>query len=134
MSKGDSLVICVLDDNPAKLAATSGVLTSAGWRIHPFTDPDTFLSYARIHSPDVAVLDFGGRRAGGLQIRARLREVSPATWTVIALKAHHNPARELLLGKELVDLIKQYVAATKQRSFSKRSASTNREVEIGRCA
>jgi PleD family two-component response regulator len=133
-SNSDSITVCVLDDDPSQLEATNRVLSLAGCQTRPFTDPNTFLNYARTHSPDIAILDYGGPRARGLQIRARLREVSPATWTIIALKPHRNPAREMLPDKELVDLIKQYVATSPRQSFSKRPVAPNREVGVGCCA
>src|SRR5262249_6690955 len=112
MNRSDSVVVCVLNDNPSQLESTNRVLSSVGWRTRPFSDPDSFLRYARIHSPDVAVLDFDGPRGRGLQIRSRLREVSPATWTIIGLKSHHSPARRMLPDHELIDLIRQYVATS----------------------
>ncbi len=126
----DSILICVLDDDPSQLKAKKRVLSSAGWQTRPFNDPDAFLQYAQTHSPDVAVLDFGGPRARGLGIKARLREISPATWTIIALKPHHNPARDLLSENELINLIKQYVGTSAQRLFPKRFLSAKREVGL----
>ena len=131
MRDADSIVICLLDDNPSELEAKNRVLSSAGWQTRPFSNPDAFLQYARAHSPDVAILDFGGPRARGLQIRARLREVSPATRAIIALKPHHNPARDMLSKNELINLIKQYVGTTQRRLFRKRINITKRKAEIG---
>src|SRR6266576_2410775 len=131
--KSESISVCVLDDDPSQLETTNRVLSLAGWQTRPFTDPDTFLDYARNNSPDIAILDYGGPRARGLQIRARLRELSPATWTIVALKPHQNPARQMLPNRELVDLIKQYVATTAQRFLPKRSVGRGRESELGYC-
>ena len=125
------LEICLLDDDASQLEAKKRALSSAGWQTRPFSDPDSFLQYARTHSPDVAVLDFGPPRARSLRIRARLREVSPATWAIIALKPHRNPARDVLSENELINLIKQYVGTTKRRLFQKRFLSTKREVGLG---
>ena len=124
-------MICLLDDNPSQVETKTRVLASAGWQTRPFSDPDAFLQYAGTHSPDIAILDFGGPRARGLQIRAQLREISPATWTIIALKPHHNPARDMLSESELINLIKQYVGTSGRRLFSKRFVSTKREVGLG---
>jgi DNA-binding NtrC family response regulator len=131
MPGADSIEICLLDDDLSQLDAKKRVLSSAGWQTRPFTDPDAFLSYARVHAPDIAVLDFGGPRARGLQIRARLREVSPATRAIIALKPHHNRARDMLCENELINLIKQYVGTSGPRLFSKRFLSTKRKVGFG---
>ncbi len=130
MPDTDSIEICLLDDDLLQLDAKKRVLSSAGWQTRPFSDPDAFLSYARVHSPDIAILDFGGPLARGLQVRARLREVSPATRAIIALKPHRNPARDMLCEDELINLIKQYVGTSAQRLFNKRFQSTRREARI----
>ena len=130
MNKSNSVVICVLNDDPSQLESTNRVLSSAGWRTRPFTDPDAFLSYARSHSPDVAILDFEGPRRRDLQIRSRLREVSPETWTILSLKRRHSPARRMLPDHELIDLIKQYVATATRRFLPQRA--TKRKVQ-GAC-
>lgn len=130
-----SLNICVLNEDSSQLETTNQVLSLAGWQTRPFTDPDTFLNYARTHSPDIAILDYPGPRARGVQIRARLREVSPATWTIIALKPHQkNLARRMLPDRELVDLIKQYVATTAQQFSLKRPIGRRKETDFGCCA
>jgi FixJ family two-component response regulator len=131
MREVDSILICVLDNDRSQLEAKKRVLTSAGWQTRPFSDPDAFLQYARTHSPDVAVLDFGGPRARRLQVRARLREISPGTRAIIALKPHHRAARDMLSQNELVNLVKQYVGKSHQRVFSKRFVSKKREVGLG---
>jgi response regulator RpfG family c-di-GMP phosphodiesterase len=134
MHDADHLVVCVLDNDPSQLELKKRALSSAGWRTQPFSDPDAFLKYAGTHFPDFAILGFGGPRAGGLQVRARLREISPATRAIFALKSHLNPARDVLPENELVNLIKQYVRTSERRVFSKRFLSKKREVGLGICA
>jgi FixJ family two-component response regulator len=50
--------VCMLDDKPSALERTSQFLSFAGWRVRPFTHPDTFLQYARIYRPQAAIVDF----------------------------------------------------------------------------
>jgi CheY-like chemotaxis protein len=134
MNKSGPVIVCVLNDDPTQLESTHRVLSSAGWRTQPFSDPDTFLSYACTHLPDIAILDFGGPRGRGLEVRGRLREVSPETWAIVALKPHHNPARRVLPDHELIDLIEQYVATSTRQFLPERTGSPRRKVDVGCCA
>jgi DNA-binding NtrC family response regulator len=131
MGNVDFIQICTLDNDLSQLEAKSRVLSSAGWQTPPSSDPDAFLEYAGTHCPDIAVLDFGGPRARGLRIRTRLCEISPTTWTIIALRPHHNPAHNMLPHNELVNLIKQYVGIPERRLLSERFVSKKREVGLG---
>jgi response regulator RpfG family c-di-GMP phosphodiesterase len=131
MADANSIEVCLLDDDPSKLETKKGVLGSAGWQTRPFSDPDAFLSYARVHAPAFAILDFGGPRARGLQVRARLREISPTTRAIIALKPHQNPARDVLSHDELINLIKQYVGTIERRVLQKRLHFAKRKAKLG---
>ena len=82
--------ICLLDDDPSVLKSTGRLLTSAGWQVQPFEDPHSFLNYARIHQPRLAVIDMAMPVMHGLEVQRRLRDVSPNT-RVIILTAHDNP-------------------------------------------
>lgn len=134
MNKPGPVVVCLLNDDPAQLASTNQVLLSAGWQTRPFSDPDPFINYARTHSPDIAILDFGGPQGRGLEVRSQLREVSPGTRTIIALKPHHNLARRVLGDNELIDLIDQYVATSALQFISRTPIRQRRKVELGYCA
>ena len=132
MTKSNSLVICLLDDDPSALQARVRFLASAGWQVKPFTDPNPFLEYARIHHPEAAIISFGELHASGLEIRARLREVSPVTSVINLLKVHYGRAQRVLSGNELVNLIEQQCIATStQFHFNSRSSSANSEVDLG---
>jgi two-component system response regulator HydG len=82
--------ICILDDDPSVLKSTGRLLSSAGWPVQPFQDPHSFLNYARIHRPRVAVLDVAMPLMHGLEVQKRLREISPAT-RVVVLTANDDP-------------------------------------------
>jgi two-component system response regulator FixJ len=82
--------ICILDDDSSVLKSTGRLLTSAGWPVQPFQDPHSFLNYAEIHRPRLAVLDVAMPLMHGLEVQKRLREISPAT-RVVVLTANDDP-------------------------------------------
>ena len=82
--------ICLLDDDPSVLRSTGRLLSSAGWNAQPFEDPYSFLNYARIHQPRLAVIDMAMPVMHGLEVQRRLRDLSPNT-KVIVLTAHDDP-------------------------------------------
>lgn len=102
------MMIGVLDDDIAELDAKRRFLASAGHEVRPFTDPDTFFGYARNHTPHIAIVGLGGSNGSGLEVAARLRELSPATSVMISLKIHHGGARRVLPGKEFLNLIESW--------------------------
>lgn len=88
MTKSDSTV-CLLDDDPSVLAATSRLLASEGWHVKTFTDPNAFLYDAKNRNPRVVVIDMWMPKMNGLDVQRRLRELSPAT-RVIVLTANDD--------------------------------------------
>ena len=76
-------VICLLDDDPSVLKAVTRLLSSAGWQVKQFSDPNEFLSYAKIRRPPVAVIDIWMPLMNGLEVQTRLRELSPSTQVII---------------------------------------------------
>jgi FixJ family two-component response regulator len=76
-------VICLLDDDPSVLKAVGRLLSSAGWRVKEFSDPEEFLLYAKIHRVPVAVIDVWMPLMNGLEVQSRLRELSPSTRAII---------------------------------------------------
>ena len=83
MLNKNSDVICLLDDDPSVLKAVSRLLSSAGWHVEQFSDPEKFLEYAKIHRPPVAVIDIWMPLMNGLEVQSRLRELSPSTRVII---------------------------------------------------
>jgi FixJ family two-component response regulator len=79
----NSDVICLLDDDPSVLKAVSRLLSSAGWHVEQFSDPEKFLEYAKIHRSPVAVMDIWMPLMSGLEVQSRLRELSPSTRVII---------------------------------------------------
>jgi FixJ family two-component response regulator len=76
-------VICLLDDDPSVLKAVGRLLSSAGWCVKEFSDPEEFLLYAKIHRVPVAVIDVWMPLMNGLEVQSRLRELSPSTRVII---------------------------------------------------
>lgn len=131
MSKSNFPVVCLLDGDLSALQARTRLLSSAGWRVEPFTDPDPFLEYARIHHPEAAIVRFGGSHANGLEIKARLREVSPVTSVFISLRVHAGQAHRMLSEDALVNLVEQQCIGTASRlNLKGRSSFANQEVEV----
>ena len=87
----ETVAVCLLDDDPSVLRATSRLLDSVGWRVNAFTDPATFLEHAATHSPDLAIIDILMPEMNGLEVQTRLRRISPAT-RVIVLTAKDDPS------------------------------------------
>jgi len=87
----ETLEVFLLDDDPSVLKATSRLLDSAGWHVDAFTDPGTFLEHAETHRPDLAIIDILMPEMGGLEVQARLRQISPST-RVIVLTARDDPS------------------------------------------
>jgi FixJ family two-component response regulator len=83
--------IGLLDDDPSVLRAMKRLLVSEGWRVEAFSDPTSFLQYARADSCGVAVLDVLMPVMSGLEVQSRLRDVSPST-RVIILTSIDDPA------------------------------------------
>jgi two-component system, LuxR family, response regulator FixJ len=83
--------ICLLDDDPSVLRATKRLLVSEGWKVEAFSDPTSFLQYARTDSCSVAVLDVLMPIMSGLEVQSQLRDVSPST-RVIIITSIDDPA------------------------------------------
>jgi FixJ family two-component response regulator len=81
--------VCVLDDDPSVLKATSRLLVSEGWPVKTFTNPDAFLRHAENCHPQVVVIDMWMPNLNGLEVQRRLGEFSPAT-RVIVLTANDD--------------------------------------------
>ena len=65
------------------LKATGRLLSSAGWKVESFLDPNAFLRYAQEHQPKVVVTDIWMPAMNGLEVQSRLRTLSPATRVIV---------------------------------------------------
>lgn len=91
VSNGQLLTVCLVDDDPSVLKATSRLLVSSGWKVESFLDPVEFLRYAETSHPRLVVIDILMPIMNGLEVQSRLRTVSPST-RVIVLTSKDDPA------------------------------------------
>ena len=86
-----AVTICLVDDDPSVLKATSRLLSFEGWKVESFLDPMAFLRYARTHRPKIVVIDIWMPVMNGLEVQKQLRALSPSTRVVI-LTSNDDPA------------------------------------------
>ena len=83
--------ICILDDDASVRHSIVQLLDSDGLKALSFEDAEAFFAHARSHAVPLAVLDVWMPEMSGLQVQARLREVSPDT-KVIVMTGRETPA------------------------------------------
>jgi len=92
-----SAPICILDDDSSVLRSISRLLDSDGLRARAFEHAVELLTHAQEHSVRLAVLDVWMPDAHGLEVQARLREVSPATQVILMSGRDDARVREAAL-------------------------------------
>jgi DNA-binding NarL/FixJ family response regulator len=85
-----AVTVCLVDDDPSVLKATSRLLSFEGWKVESFLDPIAFLRYARTHLPEIVVIDIWMPVVNGLEVQRQLRALSPSTRVVI-LTSNDDP-------------------------------------------
>jgi FixJ family two-component response regulator len=88
LAKPDS--ICILDDDAAVRKSIVQLLDSDQLKARSFEDPEDFLAHASKQTMPLAVLDLWMPKMNGLEVQARLREMSPET-KVIVISANGVP-------------------------------------------
>src|SRR5271165_542002 len=83
--------ICILDDDASVRHSIVQLLDSDGQKAQSFEDAEVFFAHARSHAVPLALLDVWMPETSGLQVQARLREVSPDT-KVIVMTGRETPA------------------------------------------
>lgn len=83
MRKWSAFIVCLLDDDPSVLKGMARLFESADLPLETFSDPETFLAYARTHRPQVALVDVCMPQMSGLEVQSRLREISPSTRIIV---------------------------------------------------
>ena len=83
--------ICILDDDASVRNSIEQLLDSDGLKAQSFEDAEVFFAYARSHAVPLALLDVWMPKTSGLEVQARLREVSPDT-KVIVMTGRETPA------------------------------------------
>jgi two-component system response regulator FixJ len=75
--------ICILDDDASVRNSIVQLLDSDGLQAESFEDAEVFFAHARSHSVHLALVDVWMPETSGLQVQARLREVSPNTKVIV---------------------------------------------------
>ena len=75
--------MCLLDDDPSVLKGMARLFSSADFHLQTFSEPKSFLQYAQIHRPDVALLDVCMPQMSGLEVQSQLRKISPSTRVIV---------------------------------------------------
>src|ERR1700726_4867797 len=83
--------ICILDDDASVRNSIVQLLDSDGLTAHSFEDAEVFFAYARSHPVSLALVDVWMPETSGLQVQARLCEISPET-KVIMMTARETTA------------------------------------------
>ena len=83
--------ICILDDDASVRNSIVQLLDSDGLTAQSFEDAEVFFAHACSHAVSLALIDVWMPVTSGLQVQARLREVSPET-KVIMMTARETPA------------------------------------------
>jgi FixJ family two-component response regulator len=81
--KWSPFVVCLLDDDLSVLKGMARLFESADLDLETFSDPGTFLGYARTHRPQVALIDVCMPQMSGLEVQSQLRTISPSTRVII---------------------------------------------------
>jgi two-component system response regulator FixJ len=83
--------ICILDDDASVRNSIVQLLDSDGLTAESFGEAEVFFAHARSHAVSLALVDVWMPETSGLQVQARLREVSPET-KVIMMTGRETPA------------------------------------------
>jgi two-component system response regulator FixJ len=65
------------------LKGMARLFESADLHLETFSNPETFLSYARTHRPQVALIDVCMPQMSGLEVQCQLRKISPSTRVIV---------------------------------------------------
>ena len=89
-AKPDSDSICILDDDASVRNSIVQLLDSDGLEAQSFHDAENLFTHAIGHAVSLAVVDVWLPKTSGLQVQARLREMSPQT-KVIVMTGRETP-------------------------------------------
>ncbi len=69
--------VFVVDDEPMLLDLAEAILTSAGWTVRTFRDPELALKAFSIDRPDVVITDYAMGRMTGMDLIRECRRLNP---------------------------------------------------------
>ena len=70
-------IVCLVDDDQAVLKSVSRLLTSDGFEVRRFNEPEKFLEYIQTGPVSVVVLDIWMGQISGLEVQAKLAKAFP---------------------------------------------------------
>jgi FixJ family two-component response regulator len=76
-------IVCLVDDDIAVLQGVGRLLTADGYAIRSFNDPQSFLHHVQNVRVPLVVLDVWMEGMSGLDVQARLHDLSPHTRVII---------------------------------------------------
>ena len=82
-----------MDDDTSVLKALGRLLSSAGLRMMPFSDPRLFLAHAEEHKIALVIIDVWMPELSGLEVQRLLQTVAPST-PVIIMTARDDPGMD----------------------------------------
>jgi two-component system, LuxR family, response regulator FixJ len=86
-------IVCLVDDDPAVLKSIGRLLASDGFNVRAFSDPVSFLGQVAANSVPLVILDIWMEQMSGLEVQAKLSQISPQT-RVIIMTGRQDPTAE----------------------------------------
>ena len=103
--------VCVIDDDPSVLKATSRLLRAAGFEVRPFASAQAYLAQFDAEAPGCLVLDLNMPAVNGLQLQKTLAERDGAP-AIIFLSGHADVPKSVQAMKgDAVDFLGKPVDA-----------------------
>ena len=93
VEKSDTEIVCLVDDDPLVLRSTGLLLASEGFAVRQFDKGEDFIAYVGAHEVPLVVLDIWMEEMTGLEVLARLCDISPQTNVVVITGREDSAAR-----------------------------------------
>jgi FixJ family two-component response regulator len=93
VEKSDTEIVCLVDDDPLVLRSTGLLLASEGFVVRQFDKGEDFIAYVGAHEVPLVVLDIWMEEMTGLEVLARLCDISPQTHVVVITGREDSAAR-----------------------------------------
>ena len=93
MAKHSAGPICIVDDDSSIRKALSRLFSLEGWEVRAFENGEQFVAYASDHEVPIVILDICMPGTSGLEIQAKLVELSPGCRVIIMTPRSDNSLR-----------------------------------------
>jgi DNA-binding response OmpR family regulator len=97
----DKTVILAVDDTPESLALLAGILTPAGYQLHPADSGELALAAATVNPPDLILLDVRMKGLDGLEVCRRLKAAEATKHIPIILISAFADVKEWVKGLQM---------------------------------